>query len=68
MRGLETNEEMDVVCNATNALRHAIQTANSTPEILVQTRAPFRVDKRFPVLRGEDYVVDERGVRGWHWR
>ena len=68
MRGLETNEKMDVIRHSTRALRHAIQTTNGTAEILVQAGAPFRRDEGFPVLRGEDKVVEERGVRGCHDR
>jgi hypothetical protein len=68
MRGLEANEKMDVIRHATRALRHAIQTTNGTSEILVQARPPFRRDEGFPVLRGEDKVVEERGVRGCHVR
>ena len=68
MRGFESDEKMNVIRDTTDALWGATRTTDGSTQILVQTRAPFHGDDGFPVFRGKDNVVEERGVRGWHER
>ena len=51
---------------SSNSLRMPIEPAYGSAKLLVEFRAPFPAQVRFPVFGGEYEVVMEACVGGWH--
>ena len=59
MGGTQTNEEMNMIFNATDDFRNAAQTANCSAEIFVKFGAPGWFDEGVALLRGKYNVIME---------
>ena len=57
MRGLQADEQMNVVGHATDAFGKTAQSANRAAKLIVETRPPCRSDDGLTVLGGENEVV-----------
>jgi len=64
--GIKSNQQMHMVANPADALRRAAQSGNGSAQILVQPGAPRRRNQRLTIFRGEDQMIQQAGVRGWH--
>ena len=53
----DADEQVNVVGNATDALREAAETGNRTTQIFVQPRTPRRRDNRFAVFCPKQKLV-----------
>lgn len=58
----ESDKEMDVVFNTTDALRKAIEASNHTANILMQTFFPATMNQVRSMLRGEHHMVVKAGI------
>ena len=66
MRGLQTDEQVDMISNAANALREPAQPRHRASEVFVQAVPPRGINQRQAVLRGKDDVVVQREKRRGH--
>jgi hypothetical protein len=66
VRGLQSCEDVDVIGDATDALRDGFHFAEDAAEVGVEAFASTRDDERAAFLGGEDEMVVQAEMRGGH--
>jgi len=66
MGGFERNQQMHMIGHAADAQRLSTQAAHHPTKIFVQARLLGLEDDGLTVFCGEDEVVEQAGVGGWH--
>src|SRR5690349_6518992 len=62
----QTDEQMNVICNATDRQRNTVDSFNDAAEVSVQVGSPLRIDERQSVLRTEDKMIVKTKVSRRH--
>jgi len=66
MRGLQSNKQVHMVCNAAGTLRNSSESRRRAAEVCVQTFAPRIRNQRRARLCGKHDVVMQSKKRRWH--
>src|SRR5262245_27429131 len=59
---------MNMSSHAADTLRCSAESANSAAEVIVQPVPPGRRHHRIAVFRGEENMLEQARIRGWHSR
>src|SRR5436305_3345063 len=66
MSRFQTDQKVDMIAHAADALRKATEARNDSTQILVHTRTPLGRDGGFAILRRKHEMVMQAQIRGGH--